>query len=149
MVKHQPPAIGDVFTVAYPFCEDTWTEHYDGDDGPAVDEIPTWKPGVRPEASDVGNEYSHIERWNEADAMGAQILTVVGVYKPGRYPTRVFYSRQWRDPDGKLFGKAKLRMTTVAAFADLVRGYRHPFELSEATTGGAGRRTGSDGRYPS
>ena len=119
-MKHAAPAVGEVFTVPYPFVQDTWVEHYDGEDGPETDEVPTWKPGVRSESVDVGME---------ADAIGAQILTVVGVYRPGHFPTRVFYSRQWRDPDGKVFGKAKLRITTVPAFVGLTRGYRHPFEL--------------------
>ncbi len=131
-VKYAAPAIGEVFTVPYPFVQDTWVEHYDGEDGPETDEVPTWKPGVRNESVDVGNEYSQVEHYMEADAIGAQILTVVGIYRPGHFPTRVFYSRQWRDPDGKLFGKSKLRITTVPAFVALTHGYRHPFELRES-----------------
>lgn len=132
--KSVAPEIGCVFEVPYPFVQDTWTDHYDGEDGPEVDEVPTWKPGTRQESCDVGNDYSQIDHWSEADGMGVQVLTVVGVYKPGRYPTRVFYSRQWRDPDGKVFGKMKLRQTTVSAFAALTRGYRHPFEMKETTS---------------
>lgn len=126
------PEIGSVFHVPYPFIRDTWVEHYDGEDGPMTDEIPTWQPGVRAESCDVGNDYSHVERWAEADAMGSQIITVVGVYRPGRFPTRVFFTRRWRDPDGKVFGKTKCRITTVSAFATLIQGYRHPFECSES-----------------
>lgn len=134
-MRRQPPEVGRVFEVPYPFIKDTWIEHYDGEDGPMTDEIPTWRPGTRAESCDVGNAYSHIERWAEADAMGAQILTVVSVHKPGRFPTRVFYTRQWRDPDGKTFGKTKCRITTVPAFITLIAGYRVAFELSECEAG--------------
>ena len=61
--------------------------------------------------------------------MGSMVLTVVDVFKPGRYPARVFYTRQWIDPDGKVFGKSALRMTTVSAFLRRTRGYMHDFYL--------------------
>lgn len=64
-----------------------------------------------------------------ADAMGAQVITVVSVHRPGRFPTRVFYTRQWRDPDGKLFGKGNLRVLSIHHFRTLTRGYRHEFRL--------------------
>jgi hypothetical protein len=66
-----------------------------------------------------------------ADAMGVMLITVVASYKPGRYPTRVFYTRQWCGPDGVVYGKNGLRMTTATAFARLVAGYRYPFKLPD------------------
>lgn len=121
-VRSPLPEIGRVFEVPYPYVKDTWVEYYGTDE---TDEVPTWKPGVRQEAM-RGDE----ETYAVADGMGAQVVTVVGIYKPGRYPTRVFYSRQWRDPDGKLFGRAKCRSLIGSAFARLVQGYRYPFELT-------------------
>lgn len=118
-----PPAVGEVFEVAYPFRRDVRTEHYVEEDGAGFAEVPTWIPGVRNE--DVGQGV--VECF--ADAMGAQLITVVGVYRPGRFPTRVFFERQWRDPDGKVFGKSRCRQTTVSAFRNLTRGFRVPFEL--------------------
>ena len=133
-MKYPLPEIGRVFDVPYPFVKDTRIEHYDGADGPETDEVPTWNPGVRMESCDVGHEYSHTETWAEADAMGSQILTVVGVYRPGRFPTRVFFTRRWRDPDGRVFGKGLCRSLTVPAFTELTRGYRHPFEVRQASS---------------
>ncbi len=66
-----------------------------------------------------------------ADAIGKQRLTVVGTYKPGTFPTRVFYVRKWVDPDGREFGKKACQTTTVNAFTALRRGYRHPFTMAE------------------
>ena len=124
------PAIGEVFNVSYPFCRETRIEQYADSDGMGEIKVPTWRPGVRNVVTDIGNEYSHKDHYLEADAVGAQLLTVVGVYRPGRFPTRVFYTRQWRDPEGRVFGKTKCRITTVPAFRGLTRGYRHPFELA-------------------
>ena len=128
------PAIGEVVTVSHPFVRDVYTKHEQDEDGWCGIEVPTWRPGTR-----VENWHSPIwtgedvpEPTNVADGVGAQILTVVGLYKPGRFPTRVFYERRWRDPDGKEFGKAKCRMTTVPAFRTLCAGYRVPFEMSHS-----------------
>lgn len=127
-MKHPVPEVGRVHEVPYPFVRDTWADHYDvADDVLVADPVQTWKPGTV--ASEHSSSEDEADYGSIADGIGVQILTVVGVYKPGRYPTRVFYSRQWRDPDGKVFGKTKLRMTTVAAFAVLVSGYRHPFSV--------------------
>lgn len=117
---------GECFEVPYPFVRDTYVSHQDDEEGPSSIEVPTWKPGVRFE--DEG--YGDVEAY--ADAMGAQLLTVVSVHKPGRFPTRVFYTRQWRDPDGAVWGKGKLRMTTLPAFTTLRGGYRHRYELKTA-----------------
>jgi hypothetical protein len=52
---------------------------------------------------------------------GRQILTVVDIYKPGRFPTRVFYTMKWVTPDGK----GGLKMTTVDAFRRRALGFMH------------------------
>lgn len=128
------PAIGEVFTVPHPFVRDTWTKHDEDQDGITSHDVPTWRPGTRVEIrhSPIWTGEDVPDPTDVADAMGAQIVTVVGVYRPGRFPTRVFYERQWRDPDGKHFGKRKCRMTTVNAFRTLTSGYRVPFELAGA-----------------
>jgi hypothetical protein len=65
-----------------------------------------------------------------ADGLGAMLLEVVQVVKlPGGFAPRVFYVRRWRDPDGKVFGKRRCRVTTTSAFAKLMKGYRHDFYL--------------------
>ena len=72
---------------------------------------PTWVPGWDYEPD--GPE-SMAPVWN---GEGHEIRTVVSIHTPApRYPTRVFYTRRWRDPDGHEFGRAGLRITTAAAF---------------------------------
>lgn len=117
---------GAVFVVPYPFCRTVY-EHFDAD-GPV--KIKSWQPGVRFEygPNAYGDDPDTVE---EYDGMGAQILTVVAVFKPGRFPTRVFYTRKWRAPNGHEFGKPALRIKVVSAFRTLIRGYRyqHPPSL--------------------
>lgn len=125
-----PIEVGSVFEVPYPFVRDTFSEHYADEDGQGVSERQTWRPGTR------FVERGHARYPDDAppvdcvaDAIGAQLIWVISVHKPGSFPTRVFYTRQWRDPDGKAFGKGGLRSKTLSAFRSLVRGYRHPFKV--------------------
>lgn len=114
---------GEVYEVAYPFVRDTYNCLDYDEDGGGIVNVPTWKPGVRIEPDGQG------DCQNNADALGTMRLTVVSVHKPGRFPARVFYTRAWVNPEGKVFGKTKLRMTTAGAFTILTRGYRHSYVL--------------------
>ena len=104
----------------YPFVR--FVFHGCDNDGPFVDD--GWRPGCEIDTNDEGvRDYS-------ADALGAMLLEVVQVVSlPGNFAPRVFYVRQWRDPDGKVFGKRLCRVTTVSAFSKLLKGYRHEFYL--------------------
>jgi len=83
-----------------------------------------WRPGCDRDVDDDGRATFG------ADALGAMLLEVVQVVTlPGKFASRVFYVRRWRDPDGKEFGRPRLRVTTTAAFAKLTKGYRHPYFL--------------------
>lgn len=104
--------------VQYPFVREAY-EPPDPDDFT----VDSWRPGVRFEQYGDGSDESY------ADALGKMRLRVIAVVKPGKYPERVFFTRQWEDPDGKQFGKAKLRMTTTQNFRVLLRGYRHEYEM--------------------
>lgn len=111
---------GSIFRAGFPFVRETYTE-YD-EDGPC-DRL-SWKPGTRVENS--GPEDTKLV----ADGVGSIVLTVVSLHQPSpRYPTRVFFVRQWVSPDGRKFGKTRCRMTTVQAFKRLANGYRFPFEI--------------------
>ena len=101
-------------------------------DGEGPAKTMSWRPGVRFETVEVCNRYGEPDYNSEtvADGVGSQTLTVVSIHKPGRFPTRVFYTRTWTDPKGKTFGKTKLRFITAGAFKTLLRGYRHEFILS-------------------
>lgn len=112
-------------TLPFPFYRDTRVITYRESDGSyaGYDVEDTWVPGTRREMADM-------ERVDlTADGLGTMTLTVVSVHKPGKYPTRVFYTRRFTDPDGKTFGKGRLRITTKSAFNQLARGYRLPHNL--------------------
>jgi hypothetical protein len=112
---------GAVLTVTYPFVRETYTT-YDDEGGCSM---PTWRPGVRYE--DCGPE--DVEP--VADAEGQAIFTVVATFKPGRFPTRVFFTRRFVSPEGKVFGKGKLHIATAEKVRRLARGYRDPYRLSD------------------
>lgn len=97
---------GAVFERWYPFKREE-VEIWDNDG--AIGAI-SWVPGWY--YQDSGPEDQE-PAW---DGEGVEIRTLVSLHKPGRYPERAFYVRQWRDPDGKVFGKTALRMTTASAF---------------------------------
>lgn len=112
--------IGETHVVPYPFVRETYTAF----DGEGEYQDPSWRPGAQADLDYGGNAV-----W-AADAMGEMILQVVGRFKPDGYPERTFFVRLWRDPQGKEFGKNKLRVTTTAAFTRLCKGYRYPYEMS-------------------
>lgn len=107
---------GRTFRVAYPFVRDLHS--FMDEDG--IGKSLTWKPGLRA----VHVPAFEVPDVNEvADAMGEMILNVVSVHKPGRFPTRVFFTRQWVTPDGRGFGKDKLHVATAGKFRRLARGF--------------------------
>jgi hypothetical protein len=115
---------GLVFTVPHPFVREEVSLMPDDPEARVPNVIISWRPGIR---------FQQVGMWGEsetvADGVGEQILTVVSEHRPGRYPTRVFYTRQWRSPEGKVFGKPALRIKTRSAFLALAKGYRHSFRL--------------------
>lgn len=121
--KYQP---GDKFEVRYPFVRVTFVSSYDESGMPESDK--GWRPGCDCEKIEDGfGGYDYA-----ADAHGQMLLEVVSTHKPGSFLDRIFYVRQWRDPDGKVFGKNKLRVTTAQSFGKLLKGYRHEYECDEA-----------------
>jgi hypothetical protein len=110
---------GDWFEIPYPFIRGV----YGADMGEP--DMPTWQPGIR-------NEWiTPEETGTVADGLGSATFAVVDVFKPGRYPTRVFFTRTFTDPDGKTFGAKKLHIATLQKFNRLIAGYRIPFGLGE------------------
>lgn len=117
------PIAGEVFRVRYPFVRERVT--LCGEDGPY--ETVSWRPGVSIECAGPYGEDTDII----ANGEGEMILTVVDVCKPGRYPTRVFYTRQWVDPNGHAFGKKGLRMTTLDAFRRRAAGFKLAYDVED------------------
>lgn len=111
-------APGAIFNVPYPMIRAEF-EDFDG----ATKK--TWRPGVRYD----GDEYLEAS----ADGLGKMVLTVVSVHKPGRFPTRVFYTRQWITPEGKPFGKGSLKIATTDKFRRIAARYQHYFEIADSS----------------
>jgi hypothetical protein len=116
---------GMEFRAPYPFVRTTYTEQ--DEDGFA--EVKSWKPGTRFVERFVYPD--HVESDCFADGVGEIILTVVSVHKPGRFPTRVFFTRKWQRPDGREFGKPKCHCVTSDKFKRLAKGYRFDFEIQD------------------
>lgn len=114
---------GQEYRAQFPFMRAVY-EDFD-EDGPV--ERKNWKPGAEMGA----DQYTE---WCIADGRGEVVYTVIAVFKPGSYPTRVFYLRNWIDPEGNRFGKSSLRVTTTQHFRTLIKGYRFDFELVEVAT---------------
>ena len=121
---------GQTHTVTgYPFVRYV-ADLYDEDDGRPY-QTDGWRPGCTLETDENAGSYFP-EKHYVADGTGSMVLDVVATFKPGRFPERVFYTRRWVDPDGREFGKTgKLRIATTGQFRRLLKGYRHPFEVSE------------------
>lgn len=109
--------------VKFPFvrCK---VELWDGKEGVQV--VDSWRPGTRgvlvyPDSSE-----------DVADGIGTMSLTEVSRHKPGRYPERVFYVRTFTDPDGRTFGKTKLRMTTAQNYRRLCSGHSYEYRMATA-----------------
>ena len=110
---------GQAIEVPYPFVR----EEVSLADADGIGPVKSWRPGTRAEPI-APDDYGLF-----ADALGTMILTVVSLHKPGKYPERVFYTRRWRSPTGKEFGKGNLHIRSVGHFRHLCRGYRHHFKV--------------------
>lgn len=112
--------IGDEIKIQYPFVREEYTEW--SEDGPSTSK--TWCPGTRARAVYPGDAEMMV-----ADGMGKQIIKVVGIYKAGKFPTRIFFTRSWLDPSGKSFGKHKLCIMTKGAFKRRCSGFQHAYRI--------------------
>lgn len=117
---------GQEHRAPYPFIRTIYEAPPDDPEGTMCVKQETWRPGVEHEL-----EGPYGDTCTYADAMGEVLFTVIAVFKPGSFPTRVFYLRNWIDPDGRRFGKNKLHVTTAQHFRTLTKGYRHDFEMSD------------------
>ena len=112
---------GKIVTVEdYPFIR-TKFETFD-EDGSHFEK--SWKPGVEIYETPYGTSAI-------ANGKGKMTMTIVDIIKPGRFPTRVFYTREFVAPDGKRFGKRGLKICTLEKFRRLARGYRFYFDVDE------------------
>lgn len=112
---------GAEIEVAHPFVREKYTQQ--DEDGTA--EVMSWRPGTRQE-NILPDDAEEV-----ADGIGTQVIRIVSVHKPGKYPTRVFFTRSWRDPQGNEFGKNKLCIAVASAFRRRCRGYSVEYRLKE------------------
>lgn len=103
------------YEVEFPFVRSTYEEWDEG--GSA--EVPTWKPGFDWEQVDESSADP------VADGFGKVLYTVVSVHElPKPYHPRIYFVREWIDPDGKRFGNKKLRIMGIQAFRRRLCAYR-------------------------
>ena len=114
MVSRGDIEAGRAYEVECPFVRSTYT-HFDED---GAEERPSWKPGVDWEMCAPDDSEA------VADGIGSVLYTVVSVHQlPKPYAARVFFVREWIDPDGKRFGKRTLRIMGITAFRRRLNGY--------------------------
>ncbi len=114
-----------IHRVAYPFVLEVFSEP--SSDGLA-DKL-SWRPGIRyQDAGDLRPE-------GLADGTGWQIIQEIARIKPGRFPERVFYTREWITPDGKRFGKGGLRVAVASKFRRLTSGYAIEYRMYDSARG--------------
>ena len=106
---------GTIIKVKYAFVLTTYSET----DSEGSSTGPSWRPGIEKVVTPSGSDGAMVH------GEGFMILTVVDTFKPGKWPTRVFYTRSWIDPQGRAFGKNNLRVTTLGHFKTLAKGYRY------------------------
>ena len=81
-----------------------------------------WSPGIR-------WEDGYQDREAVADGVGEMLIVEVGRYTPPGFGPRVFYTRQFALPGGKLIGKPKLRVMGAGGFTRMCKGYRYGYEV--------------------
>lgn len=111
------------FEVRYPFILEDVDLPPDDPEGSYPNTVKSWRPGTR---------YVHVPPDDSeavADGEGVMLMTVVSTHKPPGYPERVFYTRRWRSPVGKEFGRPKLHIVTAEKFRRLARGYQHEYRV--------------------
>lgn len=114
--------------VPYPFVRCWYHERDEEGDYP----VSSWSPGTfnLPDSQvqvEYVEGYAVSETTRGCHGRGHMLLTVVARRElPRPYQERVFYVRQWRDPEGKVFGNRGLRCCTARKFEQLARGYAYP-----------------------
>lgn len=108
--------------IKYPFIEQKDTlmiDEYDYGD---------WIPGARFEGAESHCPFDGLA--GEADGEGYMLIKIIKkVPMPKPYTMKVFFTREWIDPDGKRFGNKMLRMKGEQAFSNMIKGYRYDYDL--------------------
>lgn len=109
-------AVGQVHERWTPFIVEDRDIPDPSPDGFGMVKIKSWRPGVRHEPT-APDDFEAI--W---DGEGLELRRIVAVVPLDVGGTRILYRRSFRRPDGKEFGKPRVRMTTPSAFSAWARG---------------------------
>jgi hypothetical protein len=118
LTKREAIEAGDMFTVECPYVREVVSLP---DEEGGHSEL-SWRPGVVFETI--------VTNWGEttrarAHGLGSVTYTVVSTHVlPAPFPARVFFTRRWRSPDGREFGKRRLITMTRAQFSRRLNGYK-------------------------
>jgi hypothetical protein len=111
---------GDVFERKHPF---TWVVERHGEPDRDTER---WRPGAW--------ETKYIPP-DDACAIchgeGTVKFTVVSVHTPPKYPTRVFFTRQFFMPDGKPYASSRLKNCIIAKFSKDIKAFPFLYEVEE------------------
>lgn len=124
-MKTEPIEVGKTYAVRYPFVMEEVSLPPDDPEGMRPVVVSNWRPGCLKDTYDHDCSTVYV-----AESHGEMLLTVVDVHRPGKFPTRVFFTRKWKDPSGKVFGKGGLHIMTAQAFRRRLRGYLHHYEMT-------------------
>jgi len=109
-------AVGEIHERWTPFILEDRDIPDPSPDGFGVVRIKSWRPGVRNEQT-APDDFEAI--W---DGEGLELRRIVAVVTIDGGGVRILYRRSFRKPDGTVFGKPKVRMTTPSAFTAWARG---------------------------
>lgn len=115
--------VGQKFEMEYPFVKDGVAPFDDFHDWNP------WRPGTINEERGGAPDDPNIVAI--AHGVGKKICTVVEFVRLHRpFPSRVFFTVSWVDPDGKAFGKNKLHCTTRECFLRRATQFAYPYEIA-------------------
>lgn len=100
---------GDKFTVAFPFVEHTLRAG-----------VWVWRPGCHDDTTNGSLT---------CDGEGEMTLTVRGIAKPEGFHTRVFYTREFKNPDGHSWQSNGLRVASIGHFLKISKSYIKKYQI--------------------
>lgn len=115
------------YKIEYPFFR-SYRELYSSEND-SYNICETWEAGVKTVVTGT-NYQDYIYTDLMANDVGEMIITELGRFKPEGYPERVFFKREFINPDGVKFGNTKCRIATTGRFNKLIKGYAHKYSLT-------------------
>lgn len=86
-----------------------------------------WRPGAWEKEPRAAQGYWERDDIAACHGLGFVYFTVISVHKPGRYPTRVFYSRHHVTPDNEVLPESGCLCVTMEKFNRLRKDFQVPY----------------------